>query len=566
MARATRSGPQTDEMCRTRPGMAHLAGFAALVLDRDGCVTHWGGGAMRLFGRSPERAMGHNICDLVLRGTRRDTVRKALAEVAAGEPWSDVLAAECADGQVHEVAFNWEPLRWPGPWGAVMVTAADASGPRRPGGSAAGDERLALLHELSTRISGTLDPVKAAEDVVAVTVPRFADGASICVAEGLLRDSGHLDHAADGSVTVRRLAHGLDPRSPRHDDWPAAFPTGEIAAYGPGSPANRCMATGTPTVHDSGAFEPRELLRLREVLGEAALAALGRCSFLVAPLTARGIVLGFIAFSRDAGRPAFDAHDLTLAADLASRAGICVDNARLYSLERRTAQALQQDLAPRTLNVPPGVQVAHRYLPASAMTVGGDWYDVISLSETRMALVIGDAMGHGPVAAGAMGQLRAAVRAFAGFDIPPHEVLRRLDLMAEDMESIQCATCLYATVDLATRTCALSRAGHPPPILVDPAGTASVLDLPTGLALGLGDPDFSHAFCTTEVDIPPGSTLALYTDGLVESREQDIDTGIATLVGHLSSPRATLEASCDAIIAALPHRYDDVALLLTRTT
>jgi serine phosphatase RsbU (regulator of sigma subunit) len=163
-----------------------------------------------------------------------------------------------------------------------------------------------------------------------------------------------------------------------------------------------------------------------------------------------------------------------------------------------------------------------------------------------------------------MSQLRAAVRVLAGFDLPPDEVLRRLDRLAEHLDAIQCATCLYATIDLSTRICALSRAGHPPPILVYPDGTASVLDLPSGLALGIGDPDHSQAFATTEVTIPAGGTLALYTDGLVESREQDIDTGIATLVDHLRSPGPTLDATCATIIGALPTQYDDVALLLAR--
>lgn len=551
--------------------MAHLVGFAALVLDRQGCVTEWGGGATRLFGHSREKALGRDICDLLLGGTRRDTVRRVLAQVAAGARWSDILSVARADGQVHDVAFVWEPLARPGAWGAVMVTATDTSLPSPADAGASAGDRLALLHELSAHVGATLDPRQAAEDFMDIAVPRFADAASLYVVEGLLRDELYPDLAADGSVRVRRLAIRFGPRRTGErpagaDEWRAVFPANEIVNYGARHPANRCMTGDTAILYTMADLEISELDRITGMLGESAISVLSKTSFLAAPLTARGIVLGFIAFSRTADRPRFDDHDRTLAEDLATRAAICIDNARLYCRERRTAHALQQDLAPRTLTVPPGLEVAHRYLPASAMTVGGDWYDVISLSETRIALVIGDAMGHGAVAAGAMGQLRAAVRALAGFDLQPDQVLRRLDRMAEDIESIQCATCLYATVDLATRTCALSRAGHPPPILVHPDGTASVLSLPSGLALGLGDPTFSGAFTTTEVTIPVGSTLALYTDGLVESREQDIDSGIAALQEALGSPRDTLESTCDAIIAALPRQYDDVALLLTRTT
>ncbi len=534
-----------------------------MVLDNDGRVTQWGGGAMRLFGRSPDTAMGHDICDLLLRGTRRDTVRRALDQVAAGVRWSDVLSAECADGRVHDVAFSWEPLARPGTWGSVMVTAMDASPLHDADASAR--ERLALLSELSTRVGATLDTRQAAEDFMEIAVPRFSDTASLYVVEGLLRDEEFPVRAADGSVRVRRLALRLDTRASDETQWHAAFPTDEIVSYGPRHPANRCMAADRPVVHTASDLEIDDLDRIVGVMGESAMHHLEATSFLTVPLTARGMVLGFIAFTRNPDRRRFDAHDEALAEDLATRAAISIDNARLYCRERRTAQALQHNLAPRTLTVPPGLEVAHRYLPASAMRVGGDWYDVIPLSDTRIALVIGDAMGHGAVAAGSMGQLRAAVRALAGFDLAPDQVLRRLDHMAEDIDSIQCATCLYAIVDLVTRTCSLACAGHPPPILVGPDGTASVLDLPPGLALGLGDPAFSRAFRTTEVTMPAGSTLAFYTDGLVESREQDIDSGIAALQAALASPRGTLEATCDTIIAALPRQDDDVALLLTRT-
>ncbi|GAA3826710.1 hypothetical protein GCM10022226_54380 [Sphaerisporangium flaviroseum] len=534
------------------------------MLDRDGCVTQWGGGAVRLFGRPPERAMGRHFCDLLLRGARRDMVRRALNEVAAGARWSDVLSAECADGRFHDVAFDWEPLARPGAWGAVMVTAVDTS--LAPSADASADERLALLNELSSRIGATLDPRQAAEDFMGIAVPRFADTASLYVVEGLLRDEEYPDLTADGSVRVRRLALSIGVSRTDECDWRMAFPVNEIVLYGPRHPATRCMVGGMPIPYTVTELATRDLDKITGVLGESAMGILEKSSFLNAPLTVRGMVLGFVAFSRKPDRPRFDDHDDTLAEDLATRAAICIDNARLYCRERRTAEALQHNLAPRTLTIPPGLEVAHRYLPASAMTVGGDWYDVIPLSETRIALVIGDAMGHGAVAAGAMGQLRAAVRALAGFDLPPDQVLRRLDRMAEDLDSIQCATCLYAIVDLTTHTCSLARAGHPPPILVHPDGTASVLDLPSGLALGLGDATFSRAFSTTEVALPVGSTLALYTDGLVESREQDIDTGIAALQEALGSPGDTLEATCAAIIGALPKQYDDVALLLTRTT
>ncbi|WP_214412239.1 SpoIIE family protein phosphatase [Sphaerisporangium fuscum] len=569
MTRAVKTGSAMSDVRFSRPVTAHLAGFAALVLDRQGCVTHWGDGAARLFGRPRERALGHEICALLFRGTRRSTVRHALDVVMAGGRWSDILPAECSDGQIRDVAFSWEPLVMPGVASSVLVTATDAATLFQAAGTEAdvsARQRLALLNEVSSRIGGTLDPSQAAEEFVDIAVPRLADTAMLYVVEGLMRDDRHPDPAADGSISVRRLAFKIGARATDERDWAAAFPTREVVTYGPHHPSARCMSEGSPVIFSSAELEFRELDKISGVLGDRTPNVLDGCSFLNAPLTARGTKLGFISLTRLSDRPCFDEHDTTLAEDLATRAAMCIDNARLYSRQSRTAQDLQQNLAPRTLTVPPGLEIAHRYLPTSDSRVGGDWYDVISLSETRIALVIGDAMGHGAAAAGGMCHLRAAVRAFATCDFPPDEVLRQLDKMAEDVDSIQCATCLYAVIDLDTRTCSLARAGHPPPILLRPDGTASVLELPSGLALGLGDPSFSGAFSTACVDMPVGSTLAFYTDGLVESREQDIDTGIAALRESLSSSRDTLQSTCDSIIDALPRQYDDVALLLTRTT
>ncbi|GAA1504259.1 hypothetical protein GCM10009677_40520 [Sphaerisporangium rubeum] len=560
MAHATGSEPRTGGLRRPRPWAPHLSGVAAVLLDEEGRVTQWGGAAAWLFARPPERAVGRHLAEL-LPGARAETVLRAVADAVGGTPGSDLLQVESGDGRAREIAFTWEPLHRPGPWGAVLVTAAATAQARETAGP--GAERLALLHELSTRAGATLDPLRVAEDAVSVAVPRFADSAGLYVAEGLLRDETYPDHA-DGSLALRRLALRLTPRELQVTGWPTAFPSGEIVRYYARHPAHRCMATGRPVVYTVEELDPAEAGRIAGVLGGARPGLLDETTFLAVPLTARGMVLGFLSFIRGPGRPRFAGDDIKLAEDVAGRVAVCLDNARLYSRERRTARALQQNLAPQSFHVPPGLEVAHRYLPVSAMTVGGDWYDVISLSDTRVALVVGDAMGHGAVAAGAMTQLRASVRTLAGFDLPPDEVLRRLDLMAGDLDAIQCATCLYAVIDLPARTCALSRAGHPPPILVHPDGTATVLDLPAGLALGVGDPEHSLVFETTHVTVPAGATLALYTDGLVESREQDIDTGIATLRDHLRSPGPTLDATCAAVIDALPVQYDDVALLLAR--
>jgi GAF domain-containing protein len=558
-----RSGFTTSHVGRchleTPPVMAE---FAAAVLDLAGRVTHWGWAAQRLFGRSPEQAIGRGICDLLLRGAHRDTVTRALAEVAEGRCWSGLLAAECADGHVRDLTFCWEPLAGTGPGGPVLVSFRTLQPHGDEIETDTACEHLALTHEMSMRICASLDLSQTAQDFTHVTMPRIADIVSINVLEHLLRDGGLPELAADGSIEVRRLALGLAITQTDAQDWAAAFPADEIVVCRAMSPAVRCMASGRPTPFTAAELEPQSLDRIRNVLDDDEfMCLLDDTSFLALPLKARDMVLGFVVFGRKADRPPFRKHGLALAEGLTAQAAICIDNARLYGREHHIAQALLENLAPKDLAIPPGLDVAHRYLPASRMTpVGGDWYDVIPLSETLVAFVIGDAMGHGAVAGAAMGRLRTATRALASLDLPPAEVLRRLDQITCDTDPGQCATCVYAVYDLGTRTCSLARAGHVPPVLSHSDGSTTVLDLPPGLPLGLG----STVFETTELEIPEGDTLVLYTDGLVESREQDIDTGITTLRTALAHPHDSLDATCDAIITTLSRQYDDVALLLIR--
>lgn len=541
------------------------AGFAALLLDWQGCVLQWGVAAQYLFGRSPEQAAGRSICDLLLRGMHRDTVQQALAEVASGRCWSGTLPARCADGRVRDILFCCEPLVGSSTdgraGGSVMVTVIHAPQPQVGAGQIAAFERLALMNEVSTRIGATLHLGQTARGFVDVAVPRFADVASLYVLECLLRDEPFAECAADGSVTVRRLALGVAATRTEPQDWVTAFPADEVIVCPPGSPSARCMSSGEPVLYRQADLGREALDRVRDVLAHHGKHLLDDAAFLAAPLKARGMLLGFVAFTRTPDRGPFDDDDVIVAERLAAQAAICIDNARLYSRERRTAQALQESLAPKDLTVPPGWEMAHRYLPVGAMTqVGGDWCDVIPITDARVALVIGDAMGHDAVAAAAMGRLRTAVRALAGLDLHPAEVLRRLDQVTHDTDPDQCATCIYAVCDVTDRTCAMACAGHVPPILLHPDATTSLLDLPPGPPLGLGRATFQ----TTEAHIPDGSTLVLYTDGLVERREYDLDTGIATLRAALTCPRAPLQAICDTIITALPRQHDDVTLLLAR--
>jgi serine phosphatase RsbU (regulator of sigma subunit) len=292
------------------------------------------------------------------------------------------------------------------------------------------------------------------------------------------------------------------------------------------------------------------------------------------PLRARGTTLGVAAVARHGRRDPFEPDDLFLADELA-KAAVAIDNARRYTRERTIALALQRSLLPQRLSDQPAVQIAYRYRPAE-FGVGGDWYDVIPLPGARVALVVGDVVGHGVHAAATMGRLRTAVHTLASGELPPQKLLARLDDVVTHLaveESLTPdgtvgdlgATCLYAVYDPVSRRCSLARAGHPPPAAVAPDGTVTFLDVPAGPPLGLGLDGLS--FDPVEVDLPVGALLAFYTDGLVESRGRDIDDGLDALRRALATPAPTLDVACDAVLAALlPARpADDAALLLART-
>ncbi|WP_443048014.1 SpoIIE family protein phosphatase [Streptomyces sp. H39-S7] len=237
------------------------------------------------------------------------------------------------------------------------------------------------------------------------------------------------------------------------------------------------------------------------------------------------------------------------------------------------AVTLQQSLLPHGLPDQDALDVASRYLPARA-GVGGDWFDVIPLPGARVALVVGDIVGHGMHAAATMGRLRTAVHNFSMLDLPPDDLLAHLDDLVSRMDKDDAvpggggtpaagATCLYAIYDSVSRRCELARAGHLPPALVHPDGTVEYLEVPPGPPLGLGGLPFE----AVEHELPEGSKLVLYTDGLVEDRTRDIDVGLELLRTALSGPDRDPEQACDAVLDALlpAEPKDDVALLIARS-
>jgi serine phosphatase RsbU (regulator of sigma subunit) len=361
---------------------------------------------------------------------------------------------------------------------------------------------------------------------------------------------------------VRRLVARLGGQSAAVTD--GLLRPGEVFVFGADSPSFRAMKTSSPVLFDHLDAETAERITRRP--GGRELAS-RYASFLAVPLVARGVVLGCVTFGRAAGSPGFGPGDIAAAGELASRAAVCIDNARLYHRERRTAFALQRGLLPGKPRVPAGLEVAHRYLPVGASVVGGDWHDIVALPGGRAAVIVGDVMGHGPEAAAVMVQLRTAAHTLADLDLPPGEVLRKLDRMAAAMPAAAFATCIYTVIDTSGSPCVIATAGHPPPVLALAGGATMVPALPPGLPLGLGAG--TGSFEVTEVSLPPGATLALYTDGLAESRTRPLDDGIAALRDALSTaltrPGATLDSTCETVTRALRQRgEDDITLVLVR--
>ncbi|RKT02813.1 PAS domain S-box-containing protein [Streptomyces sp. 3211.6] len=413
--------------------------------------------------------------------------------------------------------------------------------------------RLALLDRASARIGTTLDVDTTARELVEATMPEFCDGSVVEMVEWT-SPSEAFD--PDLPLVTRRIAAGtvLPPPAP---ELVSAL---DRVTYPPGSSIHRMLSTGRPIrVVVDEEFAARTVgdhERARRLLDS------GLGCVLIAPLIARGVVQGFAVFGRSADRPAFTDQDLGLAGELASRAALCLDNARLYSRVQDISLTLQRALLPTSPDTTAHVSVAHRYLPGSrAIEVGGDWYDVIALPDGRVALVVGDVMGHGVPAAASMGRLRITARALARHSPEPQGLLAELDAAAQE-SGIELATCLYVVYDPRTGRARIANAGHPPPLVRHPDGTVETLGDVLGVPLGVGGVPFR----STRTELPDGAVLALYTDGLVETRGRDIDAGLDALRAELARAAGPLEQEADRILAALlpDGATDDTVLVLAR--
>jgi len=416
----------------------------------------------------------------------------------------------------------------------------------------------ALISDAGLRLGATLDLAGTARQIIDISVPRFAGTAAVFVLERFAagQPPGRAGPEPE-QVVARRLVAGFARNGATAPD--PLFPDDEITVFRAGTPCERCVATGQPVRFSDCDGAMVMLAGPREAGG--APASSGYSRFLAVPMMTRGVVHGFLLFGRPARGRGFTGRDVDAARELSAVAAVSIDNALLYRREQRIADALQRGLLPADPARPDGLEVIHRYHPPDGQIVGGDWCDIVPLPRGRTALIVGDAMGHGAEAATVMAQLRAAASALAGLDLPPAAVLERLDDMAARLSVATFATCVYAVLNPVAGSCAITAAGHLPPVLAMPDGKTEMVDIPAGLPLGLG----AAAFGTVEVTLGPGTVLALYTDGLVESRVRSFDEGVLALRDALTGCRGPLPGICDAVIGRLwEHGEDDTTLVLAR--
>ncbi|MCX3285228.1 SpoIIE family protein phosphatase [Streptomyces sp. NEAU-H22] len=547
--------------------------FGFLLIDPDLRVRRANHRFASVFGGTPDEHRGKGVHDYLQRGEAERVAATLRRVLETGNSITDMHVTGFVPGsderrhwsvnlyRVHSGSGRPIGVAWLG----TDITARRAAARE----AAAARRNLALLNEAGARIGNSLDLETTARQLLDVVVPGFCDLATVDLYQGLLAGDETPPGLADGSAELRRVAFASAVSDAPFTGTGVPVAVGAVHHYPFNSPCADALRTARPQTvpgEDGGLVQ----------------------STLAVPMVAHDTVVGLVQFARTKGSEPFGDRDRDLAVELAARAAVCIDNARLYRREHERALILQRSLLPPGDPEASGLDIACRYLPGSVNTgrpseVGGDWFDVIELPGHRTALVVGDVMGRGLRAAVAMGELRTAVRTLAQLDLEPAEVLSQLDEIARglgapggvqqatraarrpreaDLSEVYLATCVYAVYDSVTRRCTFANAGHLPPVLVEPGEPALMLDVPPGMPLGVGGEPFEEV----EVELPEGALLALYTDGLVESRDHPLDEGLQAFVSALSDPTQPLEDVCDHVLNTLDthHGEDDIALLMAR--
>ncbi|WP_406176639.1 SpoIIE family protein phosphatase [Streptomyces sp. NBC_00996] len=544
------------------------------VLTQSPCAMAIYDERLRLYGLNEAMAEVIGLPEARVRGLRISEIGDKPESEQLEESLHDVLVS--GEGRDVETYMRTGGENRAHAWLARIAPLTDAEGHVRGVCLAAHDvteqyrarERLQLVNEASVRIGSTLDVTRTAQELADVCVPALADFVSVDLLDP--PEHGGEPHAEPPSapITLRRVAHrSVNPGSPE-----AVVTLGAVDVYPSASPQADSLIAGRTIVAPDTTTTLEQWLAWDERRWER-IAKCGIHTTMSVPIQARGQTLGVAVLTRFRQPGPFTSDDVLLAEEITARAAVCIDNARRFSRERETALALQRSLLPQSLPRTAALEAASRYLPAARAGVGGDWFDLIPLSGMRVAMVVGDVVGHGIQASATMGRLRTAVRTLADIDLAPDELLTHLDDLVvrlsedagvEGATGEVGATCLYAVYDPVSRRCTLAAAGHPPPFIVPPDGLPRQIEHPPGPPLGLGGLPFE----SVELELREGTVLALFTNGLIESRGRESDVGYQLLSRALEQSSHSLEWACHAILQALlpvGGAQDDVALLLART-
>jgi PAS domain S-box-containing protein len=556
-------GPSVPPASVAPTASLEAIGAGAYLVDEQGCIIAVNAQAEHLLGRPAADMIGHDAHDLLHRGPQGQplprtqcAMRQAFHAGRTAQAEEDYFAR--ADGTVLRIAWMITPYDLDGRRGSTLVVfhVPDHSHVTEPLPEPTAQPlselaRLALLAETTTRLTSTLDVDEALRRLVSLVLPRLADWAVV----DLITERDEVwrtlvVHADGEKLTHHEDLQGPMPPIPEESPMPLSKALRGVASNLAGPQTYQ----GAP---DSGiAVEQR---RLFDVTGMRSAA--------IAPIRSTRAVLGALTLGRDEKSAAFTPVDLPLIEDIARRAGLALDNARLYQRQRKVAETMQNHLLPQMPGVS-GLEMTVRYLPApDASQVGGDWYDAFPLSDASTALAIGDVVGHDLEAAAGMAQVRNMLRAYAWSQHePPSRIVERLDEAIQHITDVTMATTIFARVEPADDGWQLSwtNAGHPPPLLISRDGLARYLTDGHGILLGTQTgtrrPDAT-------AQLPPGSTLVLYTDGLVEAPRRTLDEGLDRLRQHAAAlAHRPLASFTDQLLRRVRPvgNDDDVAVLALR--
>ncbi|CAL9368692.1 hypothetical protein SUDANB1_00816 [Streptomyces sp. enrichment culture] len=557
-------GPSVPTASVVLAGTLEAIGAGAYVVDEQGCIIAVNTRAEQLLGRSADELLGHDAHDLLHRGPdgqplprTQCAMRQAFHAGRTAQSDEDWFA--CGDGTLLRISWLLTPYDVGGRHAGTLVVFhtphhSQAPDPRpEPAAQPLSElHRLALLAETTAQLTSTLDVDEALRRLVALVLPRLADWLVV----DLITERDEVwrtvvVHSDGDTLTHHEDLQGPMPPIPEESPMPLSRALRGVASNLAGPQTYQ----GPP---DSGiAVEQRRLFD-----------ATGMHSAAIAPIRSTRAVLGALTLGRDENQAPFTPVDLPLIEDIARRAGLALDNARLYQRQRKVAETMQNHLLPQMPGVP-GLQMTVRYLPApDASQVGGDWYDAFPLSDASTALAIGDVVGHDLEAAAGMAQVRNMLRAYAWSQHePPSRIVERLDEAIQHITDVTMATTIFARVEPAEDghwQLSWTNAGHPPPLLISHDGLARYLteghSILLGTQTGTRRPDAT-------AQLPPGSTLVLYTDGLVEAPRRTLDEGLDRLRQHAAAlAHRPLASFTDQLL----HRVrpsgndDDVALLAVR--